>query len=100
MAQQVKNDKGFLVIKATFREFATLGWGVTEEICVCDLCGNTIYKGDTCYYIAVLNQIMDEKCYNEWLIYANRYPEDIVIEQKNFNYCKENLLKIKAWKEE
>ena len=47
-------------------------------------------KGEL-YYVAVLNDVMDEKCYNEWLSHAKYYPDDVFIENRNFNYCRQQL---------
>lgn len=40
------------------------------------------------YYVAVLNCWFCPKCYNEWYGCATHYPEDIKIENKNFEYYK------------
>lgn len=43
---------------------------------------------NTGYYVAVLNCWFCPKCYNEWYGCATHYPEDIKIENKNFEYYK------------
>ena len=59
-------------------EFGSIG--------VCDGC---MRSEDTGYYVAVLNQWLCKKCYDEWISYAKWYKEDERIELKNFNfYCK------------
>ena len=98
MARIVQNDKGFKVIALSHEEGELLGWGIwhrndedTDDLChfLCMHCNHDI-KGEL-YYVAVLNDVMDEKCYNEWLSHAKHYPDDVVIENRNFNYCRQQL---------
>lgn len=76
MAEIVKNRKGFKVMKMNLFEINYIG-----GFGICDWCGNTSTEG---YYIAVLNQWYCPKCYNEWYLRATYYPEDAVIENRNF----------------
>ena len=90
MAKIVNNDKGFKVISLSTEDAASLGFGLYGSgACVCMHCNNII-KGDI-YYIAVLNDVMDKECYDEWYKGATRYTEDIPIENRNFNHYKEAL---------
>lgn len=90
MAKIVNNDKGFKVISLSIEDAASLGFGLYGSgACVCMHCNNII-KGDI-YYIAVLNDVMDKECYDEWYKGATRYTEDIPIENRNFNHYKEVL---------
>lgn len=90
MAKIVNNDKGFKVISLSTKDAASLGFGLyCSGACVCMHCNNII-KEDI-YYIAVLNDTMCKDCYEGWLKDAKRYSEDIPIEDRNFNYCKEAL---------
>lgn len=90
MAKIVNNDKGFKVISLSIEDAASLGFGLYGSgACVCMHCNNII-KGDI-YYIAVLNDVMDKECYDEWYKGATRYTEDIPIENRNFNHYKEAL---------
>ena len=83
MARIVDNDKGFKVIALSTEEADNLGWGCSEGQ-ICMNC-NDIIK-DEVYYIAVLNDVMDKDCYENWLKRAKHYPEDKAFEDKNFNY--------------
>ena len=98
MARIVKNDKGFKVIALSHEEGEKLDWGIwhrnnedTDDLCdfLCMYC-NKLIKGKL-YYIAVLNDVMDEKCYNEWLSHAKHYSDDVFIENRNFNYYRQQL---------
>lgn len=98
MARVVQNDKGFKVIALSHEEGERIGWGIwyrndedTDDLCgfLCMYC-NTPIKGEL-YYVAVLNDVMDEKCYNKWYNSAKHYSDDVFIENRNFNYYKEAL---------
>lgn len=85
-AKVIKNEKGFKVIEISgdllvdkLAKFGSVG--------VCDGCMSW-HKGIG-YYVAVLNQWLCKKCYDEWISRATWYKEDERIELKNFNfYCK------------
>ena len=90
MARIVENNKGFKVIALSIREAQAVGFGINGSgACICMSCYNII-KGDI-YYIAVLNDTMDEECYDRWYKEAIRYSEDIPMEDRNFHYYKEAL---------
>lgn len=72
MARIVENDKGFKVIALSHEEGEALGWGIwhrndedTDDLCdfLCMHCNKPI-EGEL-YYVAVLNDVMDEECYNK-----------------------------------
>lgn len=96
MAKKIKTEKGFLVIKMNREEAESIGFGIGGGACICmqcnDLCMNDIY------YVAVLNDTMCEKCYNEYVNEATYYPEDSKIEQRNYDFyismLKHNGIKI------
>ena len=81
MAKRINCKKGFKVISLTPKEAETIGFGF-EEGCLCMECNNIIK--DNVYYIAVLNDVMDEECFNNWLETAIHYSEDARIEDSNF----------------
>lgn len=83
MAQIVKNKKGFKVIKVTLSD--CIKWG---GFGICDHCNGACDKG---YYVAVLNSLLCEKCYNDWNQRAIYYPEDSRIEEQNYSYMKSLL---------
>ena len=98
MARIVENDKGFKVIALSHEEGESLGWGIwhrndedTKDICsfLCCRCGIPIK--DELYYVSVLNDLLDKKCYDEWYANAIYYPEDRYIEDRRFNHYKEVL---------
>lgn len=88
MADYLKTDKGFLVIKMSQEEAEALNFGISEG-CLCMHCNNIIKE--PIYYVAVLNDTMCEECYNKWYETATYYPEDSYIENKNFNYYRNAL---------
>ena len=69
MAKIVDNPKRFKVIELSRNELAN-------------------GTSNTGYYVAVLNCWFCPKCYNEWYGCATHYPEDIKIENKNFEFYK------------
>lgn len=79
MAKKVENEKGFLVIEVSSTEYIEKIGGMA----ICDSCNEDSFIG---YYIAVLNHWVCPKCYQEWIERAKRYPEDIRIEERNFDY--------------
>lgn len=83
MAELVKNDKGFKVIKLSVDEASKLGWGISGSgACICTHCNNPIL-GDI-YYPVVLNDTMCKDCYEEWYKDAVNYPEDRQYEERAF----------------
>lgn len=83
MAELIKNDKGFKVIKLSVGEAASIGFGLYGSgTCICMHCNNPIL-GDI-YYPVVLNDTMDKECYEEWYKDAINYPEDRQYEERSF----------------
>lgn len=77
MAHKHENEKGFSVIRTeTLSEALRLG-----GIAICDWCNKSSYTG---YYVAVLNHWYCDECFNDWYKRAKRYPEDIRIEERNY----------------
>lgn len=113
MAKKLDNSK-FLVIEATAEEFMKIGFGGGpvqdhgimesgvfagfsvlsvgggERMC-CDNCNADIKAEDTCYYVAVLNQVMCNDCFESWHKYAKFYPEDVPFEKRNFENIQHKL---------
>lgn len=83
MAQIIKNKKGFKVIKVTYADDNK--WG---GLGICDQCNGNALKG---YYVAVLNSVLCERCYNDWSKSAIYHPEDSRVEDTNFKYMKSIL---------
>lgn len=84
MAQVVENAKGFRVIEIN-RDELIEKLGKYGSRGVCDFCNKSEYRG---YYIAVLNRWYCDKCYDRWIKYAERYPEDSAYEKSNFERYK------------
>ena len=80
MAKIYENKKGFKVIQATRGEMMC---ALAEYGCagICDSCGESKESG---YYIAVLNCWYCKECFYLWYNGAKHYPEDALIEKKNF----------------
>lgn len=85
MADIIKNDTGFLIIKTTKSEILKTH---ILALGICDMC---LSSPDHGYFIAVLNYWACEKCYNEWISSAIRYDEDIDFEQLKFNQMLKSL---------
>lgn len=84
MATIISNDKNFKIIKLSFNDRIELGWG---DICMhC----NEVFTNNM-YYVAVLNDIMCKKCYEEWYKTAINYPEDRNIEDNLFRNVLDRL---------
>jgi len=105
MAKKVESK--FLVIEATAKEFMNIGFGIGpiedlgvinggvfagfsvinieggKEMC-CDYCNSDIKAEDVCYYVAVLNQVLCKKCFEDWHRRAKFYPEDALFEKRNY----------------
>ena len=84
MARRIEvTGKPFLLIECTAGELMD---AVGSDICICDWCG-TVYKpSDEGVYIAVLNQWYCKECYEEWIMRAEYYLDDVDVEYKNFNF--------------
>lgn len=77
MAKPLPNDKGFLILTVNLSDIINI-----DSPGICDWCSGDVTKGK---YIAVLNHIYCDKCYDEWYERAKFYPEDRRIEEKNYN---------------
>lgn len=84
MANIKENKRGFKVIQVSRSELMDK-LGLYGARGVCDRCNGITSTG---YYIAVLNQWFCPKCYQDWYHRAKRYPEDVAIENKNFEFYK------------
>lgn len=90
MAELVKNDKGFKVVKLSKEEASQLGWGIDPHgHCLCMRC-NKVIEGDI-YYPVVLNDTMDKECYEKWYNSATYYEDDRDYENKMFNVIMNSL---------
>lgn len=78
MARKVEFDK-FLIIECTAREL----YIAVGSPGICDNCAEPSANG---YYIAVLNRWLCPDCYEKWKEYAHWYPEDVDVENKNFEF--------------
>lgn len=94
MAHQIKNDKGFLIIKCRVFELMQ----IQNLVCgICDYCGNADFDGYLC--CALGHTYYCEKCYKDWVKRATRYEEDIPFETKVFEEYKNAFLREGMWTE-
>lgn len=88
MAKRIEFGK-FLIIECTAKELRQV---TGQPIVRCDFCAEVAlahnFKG---YYVAVLNQWICKKCYEDWKMRARWYKEDSAIESKNFQYYANRL---------
>lgn len=84
----VENKKGFKVISCPRR---VLEAATGQAKCVCDNC---LASPEVGYYVAILNRWLCPTCYEHWLASAERYEEDVWVEEKNYEYCMKIL---KQW---
>ena len=93
MARRIEFGK-FLIIECTAKELREV---TGQPIVMCDFCADVAlahnYKG---FYIAVLNQWICKKCYEDWKKRAHWYEEDSAIENKNFEFYAK-LFGLIAW---
>jgi len=53
---------------------------------ICDSCDKDIFPNDTCYYVAVLNEVLCEECFKKWIKRAQYCESDSGVEERNFGY--------------
>ena len=104
MAEFVKNNKNFLIIKLNDEEANKLHFGIfnsdnpNNNIIICGSC-NVICNNSDIYYIAAINEILCEDCMEDFVKNMNHYIDDISLkyEIKHFNHYANILnLNIKA----
>lgn len=89
MAKKAINDKGFLVIEMSDIEaLLECGFGyhcdVYSEL-ICDTCNKLLNDEKRVFYVAVLNEVLCEDCYIDWVANATRYKEYIDFETEIYN---------------
>ena len=98
MAEIVKNDKNFLIIKLNDEEANKLNFGIfrndDDNIFLCGSC-NVICNEDNMYYIAAINEILCEACMEDFVKNMNHYTDSnsLRYEIKHFNHYA-NILNI------
>lgn len=95
MAEIIKNDKNFLIIKLNNKEANKLNIGMFENV------DNDIFSCGSCkitgnnprYYIAAINEILCEDCMNDFVKNMSHYTDEnsLKYEVKHFNYCANRL---------
>ena len=96
MAEVIKNDKNFLIIKINDKEANKLNFGIFREtddnIYVCGSC-NVICNDDNMYYIAAINEILCEDCMNDFVKNMSHYTDEnsLKYEVKHFNHYANRL---------
>lgn len=84
MAKILINDKGFRLIKVSAAELAQKAGGYG----ICDNCNEHSEEG---VYVAVLNMWFCYDCFRDWYTFATRYPEDTMVEEKNYEFYRKIL---------
>ena len=98
MAEIVKNDKNFLIIKMNYEEASECNFGMLpglkDNIIICGSC-NVICNEDDIYYIASINEILCEACMEDFVKNMNHYMDSnsLKYEIKHFNHYA-NILNI------
>jgi len=78
MAKPLKNEKGFKILTICLTDIINIG-----SPGICDWCSGDVNTGK---YIAVLNHIYCDKCYDEWYNRAKYFPQDKPVEDKNYDH--------------
>ena len=98
MAEIVKNDKNFLIIKMNYKEASECNFGMLpgleNNIILCDSC-NGICNESELYYIAGINEVLCKDCMEDFIKNMNHHTDDnsLRYEIKHFNYFA-NILNI------
>lgn len=80
MAKRIQNNKNFLIIEMTWKEYVA----ITDSWGLCDCCGQ--YDADMVfYYVAVTDSFFCKNCYDAWYSGATNYKVDREKERQNFN---------------
>ena len=104
MAEFVKNNKNFLIIKLNDEEANKLHFGIinndtpNNNIFICGSC-NVICNDSNMYYIAAINEILCEACMTDFVKNMNHYMDSnsLKYEIKHFNHYANILnLNVKA----
>lgn len=95
MAEIIKNDKNFLIIKINEEEGNKLRFGMfpnsDDNIFICGSCN--VICNDNMYYIAAINEILCEDCMNDFVKNMSHYTDknSLKYEVKHFNHYANRL---------
>lgn len=92
MAKQIKNYKGFLVIRCSLFDLMQVE---PFSLGICDCCGHADFDGYLC--CALGRKYYCEKCYQDWIERATRYEEDIPFETEVFESFKNAFKTVDLW---
>lgn len=98
MAEIVKNDKNFLIIKMNYEEASECNFGMLpglkDNIIICSSC-NVVCDESELYYIAGINEVLCKDCMEDFVKNMNHYTDNnsLRYEIKHFNYFA-NILNI------
>ena len=98
MAEIVKNDKNFLIIKMNYKEASECNFGMLpglkDNIIICGSC-NVVCDESELYYIAGINEVLCKDCMEDFVKNMNHYVDDnsLRYEIKHFNHYA-NILNI------
>ncbi len=96
MAKVYFNDREHLVIKINSKEATKLNFGIPVtgllNVCLCGTCNNEC-SSDDIYYIAGINEVMCDKCIDDYVKNMNHYTDEdsLTYEIRHFNYVAEKL---------
>ena len=98
MAESVKNDKNFLIIKLNDEEASKCNFGMLpgleNNIIICGSC-NVVCDESELYYIAGINEVLCKDCMEDFVKNMNHYIDNnsLRYEIKHFNHFA-NILNI------
>lgn len=95
MAQRYKNDKRFLVIKMSWREYVA----ITDTFGLCDCCGTSDFDEDG-YYVATIDSWYCKTCFNAYYSGAKHYKVDMLAEREAYNKYMKKLKQLGTWQDE
>ena len=81
---KIETKKNFKIIKMTGKEAREI-WGRYGGTGICDRCNNFQKDEQNCYYVAILNYFMCQKCFSDWVKLAKWHKDDEYFETMNFN---------------
>ena len=94
MAKQFQNDKRFLIIELSWKEYVA----ITDTFGQCDCCGE--YDSEMIfYYVAVVDVFFCKKCFDAYYSDAKHYEVDLQKERDNWNKTVAKLRDVGVWNE-
>jgi len=95
MATRFKNEKNFLIIKMSWREYVAC----TETWGLCDCCGESDFDTGG-YYIATIDSWFCQKCFDAYISTATHHRTDLKMEQQRWSKMVGKLRDLGTWENE